>query len=935
MQANLTTDPMVSDLERLLGQKKVLADFPTLTSYSIDGGIYKITPRAVVLIKEAIDLERVLEYARTHTVPLTARSAGTNLTGNAIGEGIILEFSGYDRIVELNREEQWVRVQPGIIYAELNKYLDRFGLIFAPDPSSGDMCRIGGMLGTNAAGPHTLKYGATKDNVISLEVYLADGKKITARSYHLQEPSLEHLLARSSQLQMLQDLIRQNSTLIHAKKLRVTKNSSGYNLFALAEGLDQGYFDLARLFVGSEGTLGLTIEAKLRLVAKPLRTATVLIYFAHLQDVGGAVNAFLALRPSAMEVMDANAMDIVGRSRHGIPREAQALLLVEFDEDPLEDSLQRMDQLCQQYRLCGDIQVAHAKEAQEALWKARKSIYPSLYRFDQKKRPINFADDVVVPAHRLSELIEYLDRYFKDLQVPVAIYGHIGDGNAHINPLLDINDPADVERMVKASKEIHETVISRFGGSICGEHGDGRVRKAFVRDLYGEELYRLFQETKHLLDPQGILNPGVKIDMAEARPAGHPFTAYLDYERFTKLCATCGKCNSVCPAHDVSSEESNSARGWFHILTSPDYSYENSGRVVEACLNCKSCRVVCPAGIDVSEEILKRRAEHPNPLAGVIFGFQDRRVLFETLLSLLGFTQPLWDRPWGRAMLEQLTRPILRFLAPTARIPRDLVLPRIAVKNLRQRYANLTEEGSRQTVAYFHGCAANYFMDGVGDSVIRILQRLGVGVVLPRQKCSGTPMQTYGLSDRVKACARFNVDSLLRYETVVTGCASCTLMLKDYPAILDEGEDRQKAAMLASRVLHITEFLTKRVDFNIRKDTAPSGKKQVITYHSSCHLRAAGVIHEPRELLKRIPGAQFVEMQDADRCAGGAGTFIVKNYDLSQQVFERKRRAIAAAHPDVVATSCPACMIQLNNGLCGRVKVKHVVQLLAEALEGN
>ncbi len=933
-----------------------MSDFPTLTSYSIDASIYKIAPRAVVLIKETSDLEAVLQYAVPRNIPLTARSAGTNLTGNAIGEGIILEFSGYNQILEFNSEERWVRVQPGMIYAELNKYLEGFGLMFAPDPSSGEMCKIGGMLGNNAAGPHTLKYGATKDNVLSMEVYLADGKRLTVRSYDLKDPVLKRLFTEHPQLQGILDLARQNKSLIQSKKPMVTKNSSGYNLFALADGLDQDRFDLARLFVGSEGTLGLTLEATLRLVNKPARTATALIYFTHLEDVGAAVNQFLALGPSAMEMMDTSAMDIVGRAKHQIPQEARALLLVEFDEDSIEGRLQKIRELCKQYRLCSGIQVAHEKEDQMALWKARKAIYPSLYRFDEKKRPINFADDVVVPAHRLPELISYLDQYFKDLQVPVAIYGHIGDGNAHINPLLDINDPADVDRMVKASKEIHEMVIHRFGGSICGEHGDGRVRKEFVRDLYGDDLYRLFQETKRLLDPQGILNPGVKIDLPACAQVEQSFTAHLDYERFAKQCATCGKCNSVCPAYDVSSEESNSARGWFHILTSPDYSYENSKRVVEACLNCKSCRVVCPAGIDVSEEVLKKRAQHPNPLAGAAFWLQDQQVLFEALLRLVGFSQPLWDRPLGRALLDHLTRPMLRLLAPTARIPKEMILPRIAVKNLRQRYAHLTEEGSQhalagrgvgasedapkghrtgshiQTVAYFHGCAANYFMDGVGDAVIRLLQRLGVDVVLPRQKCSGTPIQTYGLSDRVEACARFNVNSLLRYETIVTGCASCTLMLKDYPAILDGRGERDKAVDLASRVMHITEFLTKKMDLNILKRFSHAAQERVVTYHSSCHLRAAGVTHEPRELLKLIPGTRFVEMQDADRCAGGAGSFILKNYDLSSQIFERKRRAITATGADVVATSCPACMIQLNNGLRGRVKVKHVAELLEEAL---
>ena len=941
--APLNTDPLVGDLERLLGREKVLSDFPARTAYSIDAGIYRIPPRLVVRILHARDLQRVVEYAGRHSIPLTARSAGTNLTGNAIGEGIILEFSGYNQILEVNREARWVRVQPGVNYGELNRTLHRDGLMFAPDPSSGEMCQIGGMLGNNAAGPHTLKYGATKDNVHAMEIILADGTPVHARSYHLSEPACQALLRSTPQLRELLDLIRSHRELIQARRPAVTKNSSGYNLFDLADGLEQDCLDLPRLLIGSEGTLGLTVEARLKLVPLPVEKVTILIYFAHLEEVGRAVEELMRLRPSAMEVMDDNAMEIVGKSDYGIPDSARALLLVEFDDQPAAEILPEVRQICRRYRLAGALQEALEPRAQEALWSARKAIYPALYRRAGRDRPINFADDVVVPAPRVAELLAWLDRYFKEEGIPVAIYGHIGNGNAHINPFLDLSDPGDIHQLVRTSKVIHERVIRDFGGSICGEHGDGRVRKAFVRELYGPELYRLFQQVKRLMDPQGILNPGVKIDLSDSPPEASAITQHLDVERFTKRCATCGKCNSVCPAFDVSGEESNSARGWFHILTSSEYSYENSGRVVEACLNCKACRVVCPAGIDVSEEILKKRAERPNRLAGAVFRWMDRPLLFENLLRLGGLTQPLWDRPWFRQILDHLSRPLLKRLAPTASIPARMVLPRMAFRNLRQRYSHLAEkrsggESSRldppETVAYFHGCAANYFRDGVGDSMIRVLQKLGVPVVLPRQKCSGMPIQTYGLLEQVKDYARYNIESLLRFENVVTGCASCTLMLKDYPSLLNPGEERRKAEQLAARVLHITEFLTRKCPPVFRPETGPS-RQPVVTYHSSCHLRAAGVTREPREILEKIPGLTFAEMRDADRCAGGAGTFLVKNYALSNEIFQRKRTAIEACQPDIVATSCPACMIRLQDGMGGSVAVRHVVQLVEEALGGE
>jgi Fe-S oxidoreductase len=444
--------------------------------------------------------------------------------------------------------------------------------------------------------------------------------------------------------------------------------------------------------------------------------------------------------------------------------------------------------------------------------------------------------------------------------------------------------------------------------------------------MFGEELYRLFVQVKKAFDPQNVLNPGIKLSET-------PFTEHIDYTRLSKSCATCAKCNSVCPVYDVFQSEDMSSRGWFEIVTAKDYSYLNSKRVVEACLNCKSCRTICPAGVDVSDLILQKRAEHPNRLAGWIFRRQVQGGAFESLLRFLGRTQKTWDRPFFRKLLERITTPMMKALAPTARLPHDLRLPKLAPRHLRERYAHLIPDETgftpARSVAYFHGCAANYFDDGVGDAVIEVLKKHGAEPALPPQRCSGTPIQTYGHADLAREGARFNLRSFASYETIVTGCASCTLMLKDYPTLFPEGTERRQAEELAKKVVHISEFVARSTR---HPATAKSdGATKRVTYHSSCHLRAAGVTKEPRQILSSLPGVDFVEMQDADRCAGGAGTYVVKDYDTSQKIFARKARAIAHTDANVVATSCPACMIQLKNGLGDAVEVKHVAQLLQDA----
>lgn len=923
---------VAKDLRALLGAGKVLDDAPALTAYAVDASIYRVSPQAVVLVESEDDIAATVGYAVSRGIPLTPRAAGTNLTGSAIGSGIILDVSRMNRVLEVNREERWARVQPGIVLAELNKQLSSHGLLFGPDPSSGDMCKLGGMIANNSSGPHTLRYGAVKDTVQSLRLCLTSSSWIEARSYALHDPMLERLLTSVPALRDVLVLTQAHADLIAAKQPTVSKNSCGYNLFGIADGLMRGYFDLPKLFVGSEGTLGVMSEATLTLVDKPKSTLTALIHFRHLEEVGEAVPRLLTLQPSALEVMDANTLNLIGRGRHGIPHNAAATLLVELDADSIEVDLREkadaMRDLCRRYNLSAELTLAFDAAQREQLWKARKALYPTLYRFDPRKKPINFVDDVVVPAGRISELIRYLEDFFGGQQVPVAVFGHIGNGNAHIVPLLDVNDADDFRKMVQAYHEIHATVLNRFGGSICGEHGDGRVRAEFVKTMFGEELYDLFMQVKKAFDPGNILNPGIKLSEA-------PFTDHIDYTRLSKSCATCAKCNSVCPVYDVFQSEDMSARGWFEIVTAGDYSYLNSKRVVESCLNCKSCRTICPAGVDVSDLILQKRAEHPNRLAGWIFRRQARGAAFESFLRFLGKTQHIWDRPFLRKVLDRITAPLMKALAPTARLPHDLLLPKLAQRHLRERYAHLIPRGADAapigTVAYFHGCAANYFDDGVGDAVIEVLKKHGIVPALPPQRCSGTPIQTYGHQDLARDGARFNLRSFAPYDTIVTGCASCTLMLKDYSTLFPDGPERRQAEALAKKVVHISEFVAQSPQ---RPPMAKGmANTQRVTYHSSCHLRAAAVTREPRQVLSSLPGVNFVEMQDADRCAGGAGTYVVKDYDTSQKIFDRKARAIMQTGANVVATSCPACMIQLKNGLRDSVQVKHVAQLLQDAYQ--
>ncbi len=923
------------DLVAMLGESSVLSSVTDRKAYSYDAGIYREDPVLAVLPQNAEDVSRVVRWASERGIPLTPRSGGTNIAGSAIGPGIVLGVARMNRWDFSRAQEGSVRVEPGMILKELNDRLAPLDRFFAPDPSSGLACQIGGMIGTNAAGAHALKYGAMKENILSLDMIDAGGNLYRLAPKPLSPEEGPDLRSLPSGFSGVLERLPEWAPVLRQKRRQVSKNSSGYNLFDLADKLypehpgEGRVFDPVRLVTGAEGTLGIVTSAELLVRPVPARRVTVLAYFQNLSELGEAVSGINLLGPAALEMMDRRTLDLVGRSRYGIPPEADSMLLIEFDHEPMEELVEQTRKILDRFRLAAKPGVSFDPSEQLRMWQARHALFPTLYRYDGVRRPMNFADDVAVPVHRLVEVLQFLREFFQEIDIPVAVYGHIGNGNAHINPLMNLREPGSMETLLLISQTIHGAVIDRFEGVPCGEHGEGRVRAEFLPSVYGPEVYEMFCETKKLFDPRGILNPGVKISRTS-------FLTGIDVERVVKSCATCGKCNTVCPSFDITRNEAMGPRGWFQMLTDPAIAPDVPDSVLDACLNCKSCRAVCPAGVDVSDVVIDARARRGGDRVSRFFsrGLLDVSRM-SRFVEFLGWSQKWWDRPFPRKVIEKVTRKLFRPVSKNARLPAALRLPRLRSRTLRSEMAEWTEEGGKTgDVAYFHGCAANYLDDGAGEAMIRILSRGKGQVVLPRQTCSGTPIETYGHRDLVASAARVNLESLSRFETIVTGCASCTLALKDLPRQFPEGSREEEwARELSGRVMHLAEYMMKDDQAGLRAEMIEKRQKgddlPSVTYHSSCHLRAAGVSSEPVALLKEIFGQDFRPMMDSDRCAGGAGTYLLKNPENSEAVFRRKREAVLGSGADIVTTGCPACQIKLSDGLAGSVPARHLAVILA------
>ncbi|MEP0826934.1 MAG: FAD-binding oxidoreductase, partial [bacterium] len=397
----------------------------TLSAYSSDASIYSLTPREVISVRSRDDVVDALRKAEMTGGSVTARGGGTGLSGGAVGDGFILDFSNFRSILDIDPVAKTVATQVGIIYDELNLALKKHHLFFPPDPSSGDSCQIGGMLANNSSGPRSVKYGLTSDFVEELDVILSDGRDVTLRPMRLNTPELSAFLAARTEFKAVLELLRKNSAVIKSRWPRLKKNSSGYNLLQVVRELDNGVFNIPALLVGSEGTLALFISCKLRLRNIPTQRLTVRLYFRSLFDAGSAVEPILALGPSGLEIVDGSTLDLIGRDKFGIPDSAAAMLLVEFDEN-IETTRPYFEELADRLALSYPPEIAEDSVSTAALWRARKAIVPTLYRHHPKKRPVPLVEDVSLPPEQIPSFIKYITELFDSHRLTYGVFGHIG-----------------------------------------------------------------------------------------------------------------------------------------------------------------------------------------------------------------------------------------------------------------------------------------------------------------------------------------------------------------------------------------------------------------------------------------------------------------------------------------------------------------------------
>jgi FAD/FMN-containing dehydrogenase len=510
--------------EHLLGE--VVNSSDVRAYFSTDASVFRLMPSVVVYPRNESDVRKVARFAwqlaeRGRVLPLTARGAGTDQGGAAIGGGIILAFPAHmNRILELDSKSGNVSVEPGINYGKLQQALQTHGRFLPPYPSSLEYSTMGGALANNASGEKSVKYGDTRSYTKSLRVVLANGEVI--ETSRLSKRELNKKLGLSTFegeiYRALDALLEENQSLLDKVDLNVTKNTAGYDLWDIKH--KDGSFDLTPLFIGSQGTLGVITEATLE---TELHSPEVTLIAGFFDSVAGAAAAVQELRklpemPSALEMVDANLLDLVHQLNPNQLKEIeqpfpQVILLAEFDsasERTQKKQVKKAIKIFEKHAKKHQVETEPAE--QEKLWRIRHAAAVVVAHSEGNLKAVPLIEDGVVPVEKLEEFINGIYQIFHKLHLRVAVWGHAGDGNLHVQPFLDLAQLGDRQKAFKLMDEYYALVLG-LGGTTSGEHNDGRLRAPYLERQYGPEVYALFQKVKQIFDPHSMMNPGVKIDV--------------------------------------------------------------------------------------------------------------------------------------------------------------------------------------------------------------------------------------------------------------------------------------------------------------------------------------------------------------------------------------------------------------------------------------
>ncbi len=923
---------------RARGVSDVRDDPTARSAYSSDASLYRGTPSVVVCPRDVEEVMTVLDMCREREVPLTSRGAGTSVAGNAIGSGVILDFSRHmNKVLDLDPDARAAVVQPGTVHATLQKAALAHGLRFGPDPSTHTRCTVGGMIGNNACGSRTLGYGRTSDNVLRLDVLTGSATRMLLTG---DEPPA------TRETRQLRDLVRAELATIRTEFGRFGRQVSGYALEHLAP--ERG-FDVRRALVGSEGTLAVVLEAQVRLVAEPAHRVLAVLGYPDIGSAGDAVTAILPFSPSACEGLDSRIVDVV-TTRKGpgavpdLPGGA-AWLLVELAGDDLDEVAERAAAVVRLGESGARVVTEPVESA--ALWKIREDGAGLSGRSPAGAPAHSGWEDAAVPPQALGRYLRDFDALLLEHGLTGMPYGHFGDGCVHIRLDVPFARPDGTPRfrafMTDAAK-----LVSGYGGSLSGEHGDGRARSELLPYMYSADAIALMGKVKTIFDPGDVLNPGVlvrprpldaDIRAATAIPVRRGLAlAYGDddgdFSKAVHRCTGVGKCRAevkaadavMCPSYLATREEKDSTRGRARVLQEMIAAAPTTGRLdwgapevhdaLDLCLSCKGCRSDCPTGVDMaafkSEVLHQTYRRRPRPATHYSLGRLPR---WARLASLAPRAANLLARLPGIAPMA----------LAVAGVDRRRRIPPLAPDTFRDWFLarQRTAPPDARPVTLWVDTFTNYFSPEVGKAAVRVLERAGCAVRIPdKTVCCGLTWISTGQLDAARRILGKTVATLAagveEGVPIVALEPSCTGVFRsDALELLGE----ETAGPVAAATHTLAEFLS-----TIEGWTPPSLDGVGVVAQPHCHHHAVMGWNPDVELL----AAAGARVRRLGGCCGLAGNFGVErgHYEVSVAVAEQQLLpAVRAADPDtVILADGFSCRTQLAD-LSDRHGI-HLAQLL-------
>jgi FAD/FMN-containing dehydrogenase/Fe-S oxidoreductase len=942
----------------------VRADAYSRHLFASDASMYAHDPLLVAFPRDAGDVAAAMAVAGRFDVPVVTRGAGTSLAGQTVGGGaVVLDTSRHMHAIgEIDTESLRVSVGPGVVQEDLNRAAQRHGLGFGPDTSTSNRATIGGMIGNNSSGSHSIVYGTTIDHVHELEVVLSDGSRARLhavdedeRARRAQAPTLEGALYRG-----LPEILSEHADAIATGYPRHWRQSGGYRLDRLAA----GPFDLARFVTGSEGTLVAITEATVGLVSLPKARQFAVGHFDSLAAAIAATDDALELGAAAVEMIDRT---ILGLSRskleyrrlsETLEGDPAALLFVTFFADTTAEAGAQLDRLEAAWRRHGHgyhVLRAESASEQEALTNVRKAGLGLLMAASTgARRPLAFVEDTAVAPERLGDYVARFEEILDRHGLTAGWYGHCSVGCLHIRPFVDLTAAGQVETMRAVAEEVLG-LVDEFDGVNSSEHGDGRVRSEFNRRIFGDDLYEAMRRVKQLFDPDDRLNPGVMVDAAPmtadlrdpALPPPGPLKTRMSFAEHGGLrgaadrCQRIGACRKtgigvMCPSYMATREEEHATRGRANALvkalSEPDpkaaLGDHRLHEILDLCLECKACKSECPLSVDMATmkaEFLSHYQDvHGVPLRSRLFGSIRR-------LNRLGAaTAPVSNLPARVPALRAL-------LERTAGIARRRPLPRFERETLVrwQRRRRRSSAGARGELVFLADSFTTFTEPAVGRAAIELLEAAGWAVRLESAGCCGRASISKGLLDQAREMAADMAGRLAPYAergVPIVGCEpSCLLTLREEHLALLPDDPRVLAVAGQARL--VDDLVLEAIDDgSLRLNPASPVSGRRIVFHGHCHQKALAGTAATVELLRRVPGAEVVEL-DAG-CCGMAGSFgfEAEHYELSMQIGEtRLFPALRDEDADtLVAATGVSCRQQIAHGV-GR-DARHPVQIVRAAL---